>query len=606
MNPLVPAVALAAALCPARAQEAPAGVDAASYDVVRSELFDDLNPYAAEDFLDGKEGLLQALGQADPAQRDRFLAQATALKDLHHEVTICPTTDLLSRALIPRLSDGGSDAVLPFAAHPSLFAAWKARYADYASRVQAAQAVLEWSALGDERRRFLEGAGVTQDAWEALSYGRRRARLEPWLDRALDDFAAQPPPRLKSSELGVEGRFDDLSAFLSPAQYGRASAVLMKARAAYSSFEKLEASPKVKTDPRLQSLLAQAESSPSLDASLSALKQVFDGAGLTSPALEAQRPPRPEERVTPDVVAALAPELTTALLAQAASVPAGRPLADFYRSHSLVLDIKPLGADRIAQYVPRTDHIEFNETFVEQWLKTEHHTAQELVTRQAVLDDFVELVSPVLVHEADHQARQAWADQNHIEPISGTDLETEAMTREAAFIVEKLRADPRFKAVLEKDPQDSVIKRGSASLANALTRDPDLFEDEVEVGWYDGFDSRDGDTSRALDFYLRLGEAARAEQVRRAALPEAQRQAYASAPHIPAAQALKDFKGFLAQANDADLAAAVAGLARERRATVESYEAIRKRHEELIGSLLSQAVSDAPSPNAQEPPPPAR
>ncbi|HEX4048730.1 MAG TPA: hypothetical protein VH309_12885 [Elusimicrobiota bacterium] len=604
MGPLLPALlGLLLAAPPVRAQSA--------YDLPHAEaaLDQDLNPYYAQDFL--KDTAAQhAFASQDPDREAKLVQQAAALKDMSDLMISYVDPASMNEALRLRLLDDDANPDLPkllgFGAHPKTLLAWRAKYFDYVPTDRVEAALWEWSTLSQEQRDWLSAAprSHAEDEWEAESFLRRFTDLHEWAS-AIYVQLMKTSPKTTADLARMDNEQNAIWGVMDGAQKRLSNEYLTKAGAAVEGLQKLEKLPGVRdsSDPAIKDLLAKAQSGATPDETLAALSALFDKAGVHDAAVQTHAPDRPDQNfssVDPRVFDAM---LATGLRDEIGDVPAGQAVDRFFDTHPLKVAVRDL-ATNLAQFQPATGELVFNERFVTDWIKSQGLSARAVISDPARFHELVMMLAPNFVHESTHQIQKAFADDHGIYAWNAQHQEIEAKEVQSDYMLEKEAKDPAYRQFLLRSRDGSFIVQQDLTQTASFARDPRMFRAVVMSDYYAGLPSLEDVESDTLLFLDSNLDALRAEQSRRAALPEPQRDEIELTGYDRDAdfKTMAEWKAYLTKVKPSVLDSLISRDSAERAKALKTYELTSAREDRTDAGIESDAANvlrgDAPAKDA--------
>ncbi len=480
-----------------------------------------LDPDKATDCLDQR--ILEAFAAENPGRGIKLLAQANTIKNLSDSLSIAQATTTLRRALIPALEPGTPAAALGLAPEADKFLAWVKKYRP-GKLVMAQEAVLKWSTLPPEQQSWLGKNGVTVPAWEAAPLGSVKYKLlAKYAEAEAAALLKTPAPAdmagvtaLKASAMKIRGYLSDPSVetlyiFI------RQMETLVRARK-----DAVALLPDAKQRQDFQAKLAAIRDLPVSD-QLTALNALFD----KTPALRdseigvkvnAYRTSSAVESIPESDFQQIGGLLQKAFMAELAGTAMGDRLLSRLDFSKPLISVQPMpGA--LGMFNPRTGLITVSKNAVEDWLKNNKFTVQDLKQNPAAIQGFARYISPVVVHEAVHKEQKLWKTRNGIPDMYNHEDEIETFTSEALFITEKSKKDPEFAAMLKRESVRSGYIQGEIEIAQLYASSPRELRRYVQDAYYDSMVP--SLEYRASEF-LTMGKVAAAELDRRKLLPAAE------------------------------------------------------------------------------------
>jgi hypothetical protein len=601
---------LALSAAPARAQSA-----ADLFRVYEPCLFQDRDPYCANSLL--KDPAQQETVRAADADRAaRLVERAAGLKDFEDMLVAHIQPAPLNEALRARLTDDDTNPEAPkglgFGAHPETLLAWRAKYFDYVPADAVAAALWEWGTLTPEQKDWLSASPRSFDAakWEALAFARRDAHLYDWAKELYIKMMSSSPKTSADVDALRNTRFK-IWQVMNGDQKRLSGEFLTKASAAVQGLQQLDKLPKsvlASPDPAVKALLAKARSGASPAETLAALAQLFDKAAVHNDAVATQAPDRPDQKFSSLDPKLLGEMLGAGLRAEIRDVDAGAGVDRFFENHPLNIRIRELGTN-LAQF-DGAGAIVFNERFVTDWIKSQGLAAQAVMSDPAKLHELVMILAPVFVHEATHQIQKAWADDHGIFAWNAQHQEIEAKEIQSDYVLEKEAKSPAYRAFLSRSINQSLYVQQDVSQAEKFRRDPRTFRALVMSDYYAGLPSLEATAATQLQFHALAIDLMRAEKKRRAALPQAQRDAIESGgfdkdKDFPT---VREWVAYLARMKTSALDKQIAVHVADRDKTMRTYELTSGRESRVLDRIESDANSvirgDAQAPAHLVPPPP--
>lgn len=535
----------------------------------------DNDPRAAEAFLLDASAQARLKSEDEGYYRDVF-ARAVELKDL---------SDLLNGIDGEKIYRDGlaRRSGCRFCQDPDEVMAWSRKYFGSMGRdrfISLERALFEWDALAPERLEWLKEQGETKPSWAKRSLSGRRDFLSPWALTRYEAFMKELPGDAAAAQ-AYEERAWQFCDLLDPTRLDALWERVEKAKSAVAGLAQARRLAARSGNPALKAELARASAAGDLDALLTGLNKVFDGAGKPSSQLRAQAPPRAGQVFDPasrDVVTEL---MKSGLRRELENTWAGDELESFYEKHPLDLHVGPMENPN-AIGVHLGGKITFNEKFITEYLKGKGRDIRDLQSDPALLRELTAQLSSNFVHESTHYRQFAWAREHGIESSPGQNFEMEAMQTQALFVWEKLKRDPSYRAILVKSAPHSVLARESLSRASEFKNDPAHFRDVVKAYHYPELLSLEGRTWTGA-FGARIDiRAYESELVRRRYLPAAEAASLEDGPALDEnPPTWDDWRRSLKQAGSKHLRALLEQKGTELDRIHDSYEALRDRLDQV-------------------------
>ena len=605
MGPLPPALlALLLAVPAAFAQTA--------YDFQPAEtaLFQELNPYYAQDFLKHPEAQrANALQDAD--REARLIEQATALKDMSDILISYVDPADMNEALRVRLVDDDANPDGPkrlgFGAHPNQLLAWRAKHFSFVPEGRLQMAVWEWSTLLPEQQAWLSASprSRTETSWEAASFPKRLADLRLWANPIYERLMKISPKNqaelaaMQNDRRRIWNVMDGSQKRLSGEQYMKASAAVV----GMARLDKLPKSVRQSSDPKIKSLLAKARAGGATpQETLAALAALFDKAGVHDDAVQTQAPDRPDQKLSSVDLKLFNEMLAAGMRTEIADVPAGQAVEKFYETHPLAISVRDLATD-LAQFEPSTGAIVFNERFISDWIKSQGISAQAVLADPARFHELVMILAPNFVHESAHKMQKAYADDHGIYAWNGQHQEIEAKEVQSDYMLEKMAKDPAYHQFLLRARDHSYIVQQDLQQTASFSRNPRSFRAVVMSDYYAGLPSLEAIESNTLAFLDTNIAALRDELKRRAGLPASARATIDRIGYDKDedSKTMSEWKGYLVSIKTPVIDQLLAAKVQERDKVLKTYELTSAREDEACGRIEGDAESvihgDAPAKN---------
>ncbi|MFI5349825.1 MAG: hypothetical protein ACHQ2Z_09795 [Elusimicrobiota bacterium] len=605
MGPLLPA--LLAVLLAA----APAFAQSFDFRTAETSLDQDLDPHYAIEFLKNTDA--QHANQLLDADREAHLVErATALKDMSDLLISYVDPSAMNEALRLRLGDDDANPdgakLLGFGAHPEKLLAWRAKYFNYVPADGVQKALWEWDTLASEQRDWLSASprSFTKDTWDASSFTARLTALHAWAGVIYDALMKRSPKTpAEMAAMGVERQ--SIWSVMDGTQKRLSGEYMMKASVAVAGLQQLPRSVLESRDPAIRDLLAKARAGASPLDTLAALSALFDKAGIPNPAVQAQAPDRPDQKLSSLDPKFFGDMLGTALLTEVGDVEAGRVLVEFFKTHPLKIATRDLETN-LAQFQFGDGLFVFNERFLTDWIKSQGLSAQAVISDPARFHELVMILAPNFVHESTHQMQKAFADDHGILMWNAQHQEIEAKEVQSDYMLEKMTKDVSYREFLLRARANSHVVQQDLAQTGAFVRSPRAFRAVVMSDYYAGLPSLEIVESNSLLFLDSNIDALRAEKTRRAALPAAQREQI-ERTGFDADEDFKtmgEWKAYLMKVKTRVIDQLIAKDSEERVKTLKTYELTRAREDQAYDRIESdvESVIRGDAPPKQEVPPP--
>lgn len=577
---------------------------AALFGDLEKRIVADRDPAAARAFLDRTEDHL-ALRRADIAAFDRVFLAATQLADLAQVLTDHAAPTSMREALGQRLG-------YPLLQNPAELLAWQARHVKGANADALKRSILDWATLPVPVRTALTGAGAKEEAWRTLSVGGRHGALQralaPVVERMLKSTA-----RTAAEAQALRDQAHIIWDYLDKSVRAELLRHFEKTDAVASALADAQARVAAEKDPvkaaALKAKLAEARKAGDADAMLGKLGELFDGMSVTNAAVASAGPGRADQRLSNKERLALSEMLRDGVKREMAGTEVGDRLLRMYAKEPFNLVVKPMPAGIMGQYTAQDNILAVSEDLITRMARERGKTAQDLLSGET-FDFVLNATLSTIVHEAVHQEQAVWRRDGKIPYWDVVEHEMEAKSLEAAFILQKAAQDPKgYGRFLAENQRASVFIREGALLADKMRRSPKTFRMSVQADYYPAEVSIEASAARAYDegILRELVGAVRAEQSRRAALPEPARRALdATAAPIPGGAhkldawktAIRTLSAESLRTLDSNWGGALTDKARSRAEMPRLYAAYRRRDAEtqaLTARVL--AALDDPSRN---------
>jgi hypothetical protein len=472
--------------------------------------------------------LLEKLARIEPDKASDIKSKAEALLDLEAQLEKDWGADKarnLSGALAVRLTRQGPLAKIGLAPSPEKTIEWAAKYKTYGADKTAliAKAVKNWDAVFGSCVfvPFVPPGTSYTASWTVnTSSGALFMKIGP-----SDLIFAQ-------SEAGIKAEWErfilkDRNSFLNAKATAmlnaffvdgstRTDAAAQQRLLGNASFEFLDASGKGRLDRYVSQMRAAEEVKARLSASqmatLSAktveeqmleLGRMFDkkeatAGKLAERNLDANRPSRPDETLSAQNNELIAGMLRSSLVSEVKGNPAGDKVAAFYAGGAkLNLAIETCQGCH-AKYEPSSGRIVLDSELVQQYLRANNMSADDLVKSKDGMAGLAKYVSPIFVHEATHQMQHSWADKAGIYKPYTQEDEIEALSMEGMYTTAKRKTDPRFRYQMVTMAKGSSYAQQRVEVAKKFENNQKEFGDFVRQQYYYGVPSFDAASSQVL------------------------------------------------------------------------------------------------------------
>jgi hypothetical protein len=448
------------------------------------------DPSAARTFLEDA-ALIDRLKLSAPRKAAGLVAKARALCDLE-ALLAKPWRDEqepeLSRSLALRIDFNTPLEKAGIGAAPEQLLPWMAKYGKYSVR----KTELVKRAIRQFEVVFSSGGSAAPEVkanWEKTTIRERNNFLAEKAFRVLERMINEEPrtDRAFQDEVRRNERFK----YLDPAGRGRYERYLTQLAAAETVKAGLPAG-------RLEGIRNQP-----IEQQMYLLGDLFDksdvhGAVSLERKLDGARASRPGETISFQNNRLLSDMLRTALPAEIKDTAAGDKVVFYYNSGAK-LDIAIESCRNCyAKYEPSTGRIILDSDMIQQYLRVNNITTEELLKDQAQLAALAKYVSPMFVHEASHQIQHAWADEAGLYKPYTQEDEIESNSLEALYTAEKLRNDVKFRDLFAGMRRASVYADQRLKLSQRFNKGPGDFSENVRRLYYAGLPSFDAASAQIL------------------------------------------------------------------------------------------------------------
>lgn len=491
--------------------------------------------------------LLEKLARLEPDRAADIKAKAEALLDLEAQLEKDWGADKarnMSAALAVRLTRNGALSKIGLAPSPEKTMEWAAKYKTYDADKTAliAKAVKNWDAvfgpLAFTQALKPNGAGGQYLAGWLVKTSSGSIFME--LDRNDVIFAESVAGMKAAWERTI---LKDRNSFLNAKASAmldryfidgstRTDAATQQRALNFAPFEYLDGAGKGRLDRYVSQMKAAEEVKARLSASQMAtlktktveeqmveLGSLFDkkeatGGKVEERNLDANRPSRPDENISAQNNELISGMLRSSLVSEVRGTAPGDKVAAFYAGGAkLNLAIETCQGCH-AKYEPSTGRIVIDSELVQQYLRANNMTADQLVKSKEGMAGLTKYVSPIFVHEATHQMQHSWADKAGIyKPYSQED-EIEALSMEGLYTSQKRKADGRYASMLRTMAKSSPYASQRVEVSKKFEGNQEDFGSFARQQYYYGVPSFEASSSTVL-------AAATAELERRRTLPAA-------------------------------------------------------------------------------------
>lgn len=461
---------------------------------LRQSILTENNPHAASNFL-ADENSRRQLKASDPALYQDVFQRAAELKDLEGLLGGTADTRSIRLSLLERPS-------CSFCLDAAAFPAWARKHLSYLDpdKFQELEAALwSWDSLSQAQKEWVRKKNKAS-AWPALDFFERHDVMREWALGERDALLKINPADSKSLD-GFYDRGLEVKKILDKDETSAMWRHFDQAAQAVESLAQARAKVAKSVDPRQRALLAQAVGAGSPEERLAALSRFFENSGESPRELLAAAPPRPDQRFDDSSRKVVAALLKTALLKETAGTFAGGDLKQFYVDRKIPLEVEFSNTSEsgLGWYEGGSDVLNFNERYLEQYVKSRGASIADLKTKPALLQDLARTLAGTFVHEAQHHRQDVWARDNKISAPYHQGDEVEAFQVQALFLMEKVDHDPKFRAFAETEGRHSDIMRAGLERARRLKEQgPEYFEWIVPNTHYPNVLSNEGNAWSAI------------------------------------------------------------------------------------------------------------
>jgi hypothetical protein len=505
-------VILAAAFLAAAAPLSFAEDSDAAY--LRKNILEEKDLFAANAFLSDSAGQ-EKLKASDPMLYQEVFLIAAELKDLQGLLGGASDARSIRLSLLVRQS-------CLFCLDPVALPAWATRHLSFITpeKIDAIEGALwNWKMLSGPQQAWVVGHGK-KEAWEKMAFLDRHELIRQWaLAERADLLKANPA----DDKVGLEvfARAQRAEEALGKHEMTEVWKRLDQARQAVSSLAAARAKAGVHSDPRQKALLDEAIGAESPEARLAALARFFDNIGERPRELLGAAPPRADQRFDAGSREIVGSMLKTALLKETAGTFAGGDLKEFYVDKGVPLEIKLMNTTKrfLGWYVTGTNTLNFNERYVEEYLKSRGRPVADLKSDPDLLGDLARTLVGTFVHEGQHHRQDVWARENKVPHLFPQAHEVEAFQVQALFLMEKMDHDPKFRAFADAEVGHSTTLREGLERARRMKEEgPDYFDWTVPNSHYPEMLSNEGHAWCNILWHNRIANTVEKELARRRSL----------------------------------------------------------------------------------------
>ncbi|MBI4655882.1 MAG: hypothetical protein HY746_03940 [Elusimicrobia bacterium] len=325
--------------------------------------------------------------------------------------------------------------------------------------------------------------------WEKLTIRERNTMLAEKADMALNTLIDKPSPTDKNFQDKVKNY--ELFKYLDSAGRARLEKYLKQMKTVESSKKSL-------STPQIQQLDGLA-----IEQQMYVLGNIFDNSRIKGGAvielrIDALRQSRPGETISYQNNQLLSGLLQTALAREIKGTKAGDRALKFYQSRGKLNVAIESCRGCYAKYEPSSNRIIFDSELIQQYMRVKEITAEDLVKNKNQLGLLAKYLSPMFVHEANHQMQHEWAAKRNVYKPYTQEDEIEANSMEALYTIEKLKNDAKFSALFTNMKKFSTYADKRLKLAKRFEKNPSLFPDAARQMYYYGIPSFESASSEIL------------------------------------------------------------------------------------------------------------
>jgi len=480
---------MAAAACfaalPSPAQEL-IGEQAAKFNVYEAAIMA-ADPAAAKAFLEDSVFLAQTKSAA-PEKTAMLTAKALAVKDLAELLNKTWRDDqesALSLALAARIDFNKPLEKVGIGASPETLLPWMDKYIKSTPKKMELikRSIRQWDVV------FGTNSTAGKRSWEQTTIRERNAFLSDKASKSLEELINNSTRTDQAFQNKI--RDGELFRYLDPAGRNRYERYLTQLAAAEAAKAGLNPG-------QLDTIKGQP-----IEQQLYLLGNLFDkstdkGSVPIERGVDGARQSQPKETLSFQNNRLLAGMLQTAVVREVKGTASGDKVLAFYAAgNKLAIAIESCQGC-YAKYEPSTGNIVLDSEMIQQYLRVNNLTADNLLRDQAAIASLAKYVSPMFVHEASHQMQHGWADKAGVYKPYVQEDEIESNSMEALYTIEKLKKDARFKDLFSKMRGVSTYAGQRLALAQRFNRSPDNFGENIRQLYYYGLPSFDGASSQIL------------------------------------------------------------------------------------------------------------
>ncbi|MFA6433059.1 MAG: hypothetical protein WCW52_00020 [Elusimicrobiales bacterium] len=388
------------------------------------------DPAAALEFLADKR-LAAALAAADPQKEASLKARAEALKDLQDLLDLPwddATMNRLNQALAIRMDKDKPLSLVGVGPEPEKLLSWLKKYRPGYPEEKIGvlkKAIRQWEVVFGsaasvnviwDQARGEDSVNAAASEWETWTLRERNAVMSRIVIKtpkliSYDAAALAAAETKKSLTASVAGIIK--SGALSPEQQDRLNG-------------------------------------PDLAEQLYLLGGMFDG-GKTAvnpdlkAVVNAARNSMPKEVLPYRQRELLGAMLRTAVSKELAGTRAGGKVLAFYSGGAQpAIEVRPWDGGEYSRHDDGSGAVLLNCEVIEQYMRVKGYTAESLMKSGKQVREIAGYISPLVVYEAGHRMRDAWAKKAGVYDPAVQENEIEALSLEALYTGEKIKKDPEF------------------------------------------------------------------------------------------------------------------------------------------------------------------
>jgi len=466
-------------------------------DRLKRTISKDHDPTAAEAFLKDR-ALQDQIRKDDPALFEKLFSAAAEARDLQDLLTL-QKDDMagLREALATR-------GEMPLAQDVDALLAWAKKNVKGIDPAALDKALWGWSHLTDEQKTHLAGKGLSAAGWKKMSFPERHKAMAAWREGIHDQIMAMNPKSDADINAMKALQRKGAEAF----SYDQSVAIerrIKQARAAVGGLSQAEQLLASVNNSKLRGELAQARSAASPSDALRSLGTIFDGLGVRNAEVDAERPVTAAQTLKESDRQVVAQMLATGFRRELAGTTGGDRLLAFYadpKKRPMNIAIEDAGS-AMAYY--QNNRVVFGQRTVDRYLKTYAVkatedtmdangklvkkgetlrvgiTVDEIKKNTEAMQGLVWELAPCFVHEGTHHMQDVWARENNIPRWYVQRKETETMSLQALFVLEKSRANPDYAAFLQERKPVSERVQTDLRRSRSLETDPVEFRDGIRT-----------------------------------------------------------------------------------------------------------------------------